>query len=68
MLVALGSKSFAACRQVLGGLMVLTAVASPALANTCHMGHVPEIDPGMLTSALTMLVGGALMVADRFRR
>lgn len=28
----------------------------------------PEIDPSMLTGAITVLVGGGLMLAERFRR
>jgi hypothetical protein len=67
-LVSLGSKTFAVCRTVGGLLLVLAAMASPARA-MCDPGmSAPEIDPGALTSALTLLTGGALVVADRFRR
>ncbi len=68
-LVSLVSKTFAACRKAGGLLLVLAALASPATAAWCDgpMG-APEIDPGALTSALTLLAGGALVLADRFRR
>jgi hypothetical protein len=66
-LVVLGGKMLAAGRTVGGLLLVLVAVASPASAQQCN-NMVPEIDPGSLTGAVTLLVGGALVLADRLRR
>jgi hypothetical protein len=31
-------------------------------------GGVPEIDPSSMASALTLLMGGTLVITDRFRR
>ena len=47
-----------------GCALVLAALATPALA----MDTVPEIDPGSLGGALTLLGGGALILASRLRR
>src|SRR5579871_4641012 len=57
-------KALASCRKAGGLLLVLTAVATPASAQCM----VPEVDPGSLSSAVVLLVGGALILADRFRR
>ena len=49
---------------VAGGLLlVFLACASPALA----VLTVPEIDPGSAVSGLTLLAGGMLLLADKFR-
>jgi len=48
------------------GIAVLTiAVISPALAQT---QPVPEVDPSVAQSALTVLVGGVLVLLGRRRR
>jgi hypothetical protein len=57
-LVSLGCK-------VLGLALVVAATAAPALA--CDV-DAPEIDPGSIGSTATLLVGGALVIADRFGR
>jgi hypothetical protein len=50
-------------RKAVGFALLLTACGSTAFA-----GPVPEIDAGSLASAATLLVGGVLMLADRYRR
>ena len=47
-----------------GLLLVLTACAATALGRD---GSVPEIDPASASSALTLLVGGLLMLTGRRR-
>jgi hypothetical protein len=54
-----------------GVLMVLAVVAAPVLAqadNYRHHGTAPEIDPGSMVGALTLLSCGLMMITDRFRR
>jgi hypothetical protein len=46
-----------------GLLLVLTACAGTALARDT----TPEIDPASATSALTLLIGGLLMITGRRR-
>ncbi len=59
MLVSLARKA-----MVAGGfLLVFMALASPALAQQ----RVPEIDPGSAVSGITLLTGGILLLADKFR-
>lgn len=36
--------------------------------SSCDGGSVPEIDPNSMAGALTLLIGGVLVAADRFRR
>jgi hypothetical protein len=45
-------------------LLFILLVASPALAAWNHH-HVPELDPGSMASALTLLIGGFLVLKDR---
>jgi hypothetical protein len=57
----------------LSGPVVLIALGSPAIANKGKgngNGHVvaPEIDPGALSGAVTLLVSGTLILTDRLRR
>ena len=61
------SAVFKAGRTTLGLALVLAACASPLYASGPLPG-VPEIDPGSLASALSLLTGGALLLADRCRR
>jgi hypothetical protein len=65
-LMAWGGNLLAAGRMAAGLLLVLVAAASPALA-ACH-DMAPEIDPGSIASAVTLLAGGALILAGRLRR
>jgi hypothetical protein len=62
--VAALGKYFQALRRACGLLLVWSAVASPAFA----FQRIPEIDPGAMTSALTLLVGGVLLLTDRRRK
>ena len=78
------SKSSAIARKVCGLLLVLLVLSSPAIAghgqgngNGQGNGHgggggggggAPEIDPGALSGALTLLASGTLILTDRFRR
>ena len=50
-----------ACR-FLGLALVFTGTASTAIAF-----DTPEINPGSATSAIALLTGGVLLLADRFR-
>ena len=56
-----------ACRlsaSVLGLALIVSAVAAPA-----HAGFdVPEVDPGSLAGAVTLLVGGVMTLTGRVRR
>ena len=63
---------------------ITTAVVAASMATPAHAGYpifdickyipcntprsAPEIDPSVLTGAITVLVGGGLMLAERFRR
>jgi hypothetical protein len=44
-------------------LMFTLALGGVALA-----GPVPELDPGTATSGVALLVGGALLLIERYRR
>ncbi len=56
----------AACRPV-GMFLVLAGMAATAYAGG-PAPPTPEIDPGSVASAVSLLAGGALLLADRFRR
>jgi hypothetical protein len=62
-LTRLASPSFRMTRKTAGFLLVFAAFSGTAAAR-----GVPEIDPGTASSALTLLVGGLLLLTDRFRR
>jgi len=47
-----------------GFALMLSALSVPAWAGP----QVPEIDPGLATSAMALLGGGLLMIAGRRRR
>jgi hypothetical protein len=49
--------------RLFGLVLILTALSTTARATPA----TPEIDPGSAGSALTLLVGGLLIVRDRFR-
>ena len=59
MLASLARKAMVAA----GFLLVFMALAGPALAAAA----VPEIDPGSAMSGITLLAGGLLLLADKFR-
>lgn len=44
------------------------ALVMSALASSAHAAPVPEIDPGSMGSALTLLIGGAMMLTSRVRK
>ncbi len=54
-------------RMGVGMALVLTA-----LAGVVHAGasppSVPEIDPGSMASALSLLIGGAILLTGRYRK
>jgi hypothetical protein len=52
-------------RMTLGMALVLSALAASAQAGP---PGVPEIDPGSMGSALTLVIGGAMMLTGRARK
>ena len=46
---------------VVGGLLVVTGIGGTAFA----FDMAPEIDPGSITSAMTLLAGSALLITGR---
>ena len=55
----------------LGFALVLTALAGVVHAQTPVSSNVtksPEIDPGSMASAMTLLMGGAFLVTGRSRK
>lgn len=63
---------FSTLKNVFGLALVLAATTSVAFAQTASTGGttsgVPEIDPGSMASAVTLLCGGVLMLTDKIRR
>jgi len=59
------NKIFAVARKALGCSLVLSGMASAAYAITPP--HMPEMDAGSAASALTLLIGGAMLLKDRIR-
>ncbi len=62
--------------QFAGLALIMAATATVAHAQTASggssggsgsSGAAPEIDPGSVMSALTLLTGGVLMITDKFR-
>jgi hypothetical protein len=51
-----------------GYLLFMTAVAIPAAAGVEPPAAVPEVDPGMIGTAIGVLTGGYLIVSSRLRR
>jgi hypothetical protein len=49
------------------GLLFLLVCSSPAWAGL-PVYPVPELSPGSMTSAITLLVGGLLILRDRKRQ
>jgi hypothetical protein len=60
--ISLG-RAFSCTRNLLGFALVWSATGSWAFGR-----GVPEIDPGSAASALTLLVGGALLLKPRWWR
>jgi hypothetical protein len=55
-------------KVVLGGLLILTAVSGTALAGYyLDPVGVPEVDAGMLGTAIAFLTGGYLIISSRRR-
>jgi len=52
------------CLTWLGVVLLIAGAVSPAFADV----GVPEIDPSVAQSALTVLVGGVLVLLGRRRR
>jgi hypothetical protein len=65
-LARLGWASFRALRTTCGLALVLGAGAATAYAG--GPAPAPEIDPGSIAGALTVLTGGMLMLTDRLRK
>jgi hypothetical protein len=58
-----------AMKYFAGAMAVLAAAAGVAHADSSGSGNsVPEIDPSSVLSALTLMVGGVLMMYDTVRR
>jgi hypothetical protein len=57
-----------AARAGLGFALVLTVLVGPALAGGGGPSVAPEIDPGSMGSALTLLIGGAFLLNARSRK
>ncbi len=55
-------------RMGVGLALVLSALAGSAHAGAPPPPTVPEIDPGTLGSALTLLMGGAFLITGRSRK
>jgi hypothetical protein len=54
-------------RTVAGLALVLAATATVASAGAGPPPSVPEIDPGSILSAVTLLSGGVMVLTDRRR-
>ena len=62
----LGSVIFRAGLMLCGGLVVLTAFAAVAKADgSFSTAPAPEIDPGSIASAATLLVGSVMLLTSR---
>jgi hypothetical protein len=64
MTVVYGWLSRTACTGLALG-MIVAALSTPAWA---RISTAPEIDPGAVTGAVTLLSGGVLMLTGRNRR
>ena len=53
-------------KLLLGFVLILAALATPLFAG--WVAAVPEIDSGMVGSAIALLAGGYLVVVSRARR
>ena len=50
--------------RLIGACAMLTL----ALGGVAHATPAPELDPGTAASGVTLLVGGALFLIERYRR
>lgn len=64
----LGSYAVRAAFFACGWALVMSAGAGSAFADAPIPAAAPEVDPGSLTSVMTLLVGGALSLAGRVRK
>ena len=55
-------------RRALGFGLVLASLSGPAWAQCPPTCQAPEIDPGSMVSAMTLLTGGLLLLIDRRRQ
>jgi len=62
---SVAAHAIATTKTWVGVLFVVGALTSVAYG---RVTETPEIDPGAATSALTLLIGGALVLTDRVRR
>lgn len=58
-------KSFRAASTACGLALLVAAMASTASA---HPPAAPEIDPGSMGSAVTLLIGGLMLMTGRRRK
>jgi hypothetical protein len=56
-----------AMKFALGYLLFMTAVAIPGMAGVDPPAVVPEVDPGMIGTAVGVLTAGYLIVSSRRR-
>jgi hypothetical protein len=57
-----------AMKFALGCLLIMTVVATTATAGGPPATTVPEVDPGMMGTAIGVLTAGYLIVSSRLRR
>jgi hypothetical protein len=50
--------------RLIGACAMLTL----ALNGVAHATQLPELDPGTASSGVALLVGGALLLVERYRR
>ena len=50
------------------GLLGACATLTLALGGVAHANPAPELDPGTASSGVALLVGGALLLIERYRR
>jgi hypothetical protein len=58
-------------KRLIAGAMALVgacALFTLAMGGTAHAAPVPELDPGTAASGIALLVGGALLLVERYRR
>ncbi len=53
---------------IAGLLLVMDACASFGHAHFTLPSNAPEIDPGVMASAVTLLTGGLFVLSDRLRK
>lgn len=49
-------------------LIAACAMLTLALSGVAHAAPLPELDPGTASSGVALLVGGALLLVERYRR